>query len=95
MQTEMEYVYRVYQEKSFSKAAEDLFLTQPALSMAVRKVEDSLGMPIFDRSVRPMRLTTPSGKSNCAERLAWRLISNARRLLRPHVRPRISRPARR
>lgn len=47
MQTEMEYVYRVYLEKSFSKAAEDLFVTQPALSMAVRKVEDSLGMPIF------------------------------------------------
>ena len=62
MQTEMEYVYRVYQEKSFSKAAEDLFLTQPALSMAVRKVEDSLGMPIFDRSVRPMRLT-PAGEA--------------------------------
>ena len=62
MQAEMEYVYRVYQEKSFSKAAEDLFLTQPALSMAVRKVEDSLGMPIFDRSVRPMRLT-PAGEA--------------------------------
>lgn len=65
MQTEMEYVYRVYQEKSFSKAAEELFLTQPALSMAVRKVEDSLGMPIFDRSVRPMRLT-PAGEAYIA-----------------------------
>ncbi len=62
MQTEMEYVYRVYQEKSFTKAAEDLFLTQPALSMAIRKVEDSLGMPIFDRSVRPMGLT-PAGEA--------------------------------
>ena len=47
MQTEMEYVYRVYQEKSFSKAAESLFLTQPALSMAIRKVEDSLGFHFF------------------------------------------------
>ena len=57
MQTEMEYVYRVYQEKSFSKAAEDLYITQPALSQAIRKVENALGMPIFDRSVRPMALT--------------------------------------
>lgn len=62
MQTEMEYVYRVYQEKSFTKAAEALYLTQPALSMAIRKVEDSLGMPIFDRSVRPMGLT-PAGEA--------------------------------
>ena len=65
MQTEMEYVYRVYQEKSFTKAAENLYLTQPALSMAIRKVEDSLGMPIFDRSVRPMGLT-PAGEAYIA-----------------------------
>ena len=57
MQQEMEYILRIYQEKSFSKAAEKLFLTQPALSMAVRKVEDQLGMPIFDRSARPLALT--------------------------------------
>lgn len=57
MQSEMEYIYRTYQLRSFSKAAESLYITQPALSMAIRKVEDSLGMPIFDRSVRPMGLT--------------------------------------
>ena len=57
MQSEIAYVYKVFQEKSFTKAAEELFMTQPALSMAIRKVEDSLGMPIFDRSVRPMGLT--------------------------------------
>lgn len=61
MQTEMEYIYRVYKEKSITKAAEALYMTQPALSMAIRKVEDSLGMPIFDRSSRPMELT-PAGE---------------------------------
>lgn len=65
MQQEMEYVYRVYQEKSFTKAAEALYLTQPALSMAIRKVEDSLGMPIFDRSSRPLGLT-PAGEAYIA-----------------------------
>ena len=38
MQSEMAYVYKVFQEKSFTKAAEELFMTQPALSMAIRKV---------------------------------------------------------
>lgn len=57
MNSEMEYIYRVYQLRSFSKAAESLYITQPALSMAIHKVEDSLGMPIFDRSVRPIGLT--------------------------------------
>ena len=39
MEQGMEYIWRVYQEGSFSKAAEKLFMTQPALSIAVRRVE--------------------------------------------------------
>ena len=58
MQTEMKYIYQIYQKKSFRKAAEALYISQPALSMAVKKVEEELGMPVFDRSVRPIRLTT-------------------------------------
>lgn len=57
MQLEMEYVYQVYLEKNFTKAAEKLYITQPALSMAIRKAEESLGMPIFDRGTRPLSLT--------------------------------------
>ena len=34
-----EYVYAVYEEKSFSKAAQKLYITQPALSTAIKKVE--------------------------------------------------------
>ena len=55
--TGMEYVYTVYEEKSFSRAAKKLFMTQPALSAAVKKVESTLGLPIFDRSHSPLRLT--------------------------------------
>ena len=54
---EMEYVYAVYQEKSFSKAAKKLYLSQPALSAAVRRVETEIHTPIFDRSTTPIRLT--------------------------------------
>lgn len=55
--TSMDYVYTVYQEKSFSAAAKKLFMTQPALSAAVKKTEKELGMAIFDRAHSPLRLT--------------------------------------
>ena len=61
MQQDMHYVYTLYKEGNFSKAAAKLFISQPALSMAIQKTEASLGMPLFDRSTRPMRLT-PAGE---------------------------------
>ncbi len=57
MQIEFLYIYTVYEEGSFSKAAEKLFLTQPALSIAIQKVETNIGMPLFDRTRRPLQLT--------------------------------------
>lgn len=57
MEQEMKYIYTVHKYKSFSKAAEALFITQPALSIAVQKVEKRLGMPLFDRTCKPVRLT--------------------------------------
>jgi DNA-binding transcriptional LysR family regulator len=58
----MDYVYEVYHEKSFSAAARKLFVSQPALSAAVKKVEKQLGLPLFDRSTSPIQLTT-AGKA--------------------------------
>lgn len=57
MEQDMRYIYRVYQEGSFSKAAEKLFLTQPALSIAIKRVEDTIGAALFDRSRHPLELT--------------------------------------
>ena len=57
MQQEFEYIYEIYKSGSFSKAAENLYITQPALSMAVKKIEASIGMSLFDRSTRPLTLT--------------------------------------
>ena len=53
----MEYIYTVYQEKSFSKAAAALFISQPSLSANVKRVENRIGYPIFDRSTKPLQLT--------------------------------------
>ena len=57
MQQEMRYVYQVYLDGSISRAAEHLYITQPALSMSIQKIENELGMPLFDRSTRPLTLT--------------------------------------
>lgn len=53
----MDYVYEVYKEMNFSKAAKNLYISQPSLSAAVKKVETRLGFPIFDRSTTPIQLT--------------------------------------
>jgi DNA-binding transcriptional LysR family regulator len=47
----------VAREGSFSRAAKKLFRTQPAISQAVRKLEQELGEPLFDRSSRDGMLT--------------------------------------
>ena len=57
MEQEMRYIWEIWREGSFSKAAEKLYLSQPALSMAVSKAERALGAPLFDRSRRPPTLT--------------------------------------
>lgn len=57
----MDYVYEVYLNRSFSKAAEKLYISQPALSATIKKVEAEIGLPIFDRSSNPIQLT-PAGR---------------------------------
>lgn len=57
LDSEMKYIYTVYQENSFSRAAEKLFISQSAISAMVRKAEKRLGCPIFDRSTIPFSLT--------------------------------------
>jgi DNA-binding transcriptional LysR family regulator len=54
---ELQVFLTVAREGSFSRAAERLYRTQPAVSLAIRKLEDSLGQPLFVRGARPVRLT--------------------------------------
>ena len=54
---EMKYVYEVYRRRSFTKAAEALFIAQPSLSQMIRKAEERTGGPLFDRSTMPITLT--------------------------------------
>lgn len=50
-------IYTIAKEKSFSKAAQKLFIAQPSLSLMVKNLEEELGTPLFDRSCKPIRLT--------------------------------------
>lgn len=61
MEIEMKYIYEVYKNRSFSKAAEVLYVTQPTLSLAVKRIEKELGIPIFERKKNPLTLT-PAGE---------------------------------
>ena len=42
MEQDMKYIYQVYQDGSFSAAAEHLYMSQPALSIAVKRVEEAI-----------------------------------------------------
>jgi DNA-binding transcriptional LysR family regulator len=52
-----EYILSVYREGGFTKAAEKLFVSQPSLSASIKRIEDKIGAPIFDRSSNPITLT--------------------------------------
>lgn len=52
-----EYIYEVYKEKSFSKAAKNLYISQPSLSANVKRIEKQIGYQVFDRSTKPLTLT--------------------------------------
>ncbi len=56
--TELQYIVAVAQERHFGRAAERAFVTQPALSLAIKKLEEELGVTIFDRHQNRIEPTT-------------------------------------
>ena len=54
MFTWKKYVYEVYKERSFTKAAQNLYISQPSLSARIKKIEEIIGEPLFDRSTTPL-----------------------------------------
>lgn len=51
---QLEYLLALDQHRHFVKAAEACFVTQPTLSMQIKKLEDELGVKLFDRSKQPV-----------------------------------------
>ena len=60
MNRNLECILTIYEEGSFSKAADRLFVSQPALSIIVKKTEAELGLTLFNRTSKPIKLT-PAG----------------------------------
>ena len=54
---QMQYILILSEELHFQRASERCFVTQPTLSMQIKKAEELLGSVIFDRSVNPINLT--------------------------------------
>ena len=59
--TQIEYIIAVERNGSFVTAAEKCFVTQPTLSMQIQKLEEELGVKIFDRNHHPI-VATDMGK---------------------------------
>jgi LysR family transcriptional regulator, hydrogen peroxide-inducible genes activator len=68
---QLEYVVAVDNHRHFAKAAQACFVTQPTLSMMLQKLEEELGILIFDRSKQPV-VPTETGRS---------IIEQARKVL--------------
>lgn len=54
---QLRYFLKVAERQNFTRASEDLSITQPALSRAVAKLESEIGQPIFERQARKVTLT--------------------------------------
>jgi LysR family hydrogen peroxide-inducible transcriptional activator len=69
--TELRYIVAVAQERNFRRAAERVFVSQPALSLAVQKLEQELGVQLFERNKNDVTVT----------RMGAEIIAQAQRVL--------------
>lgn len=68
---QLEYIAALDTHRHFAKAAEHCHVTQPTLSMMIQKLEDELGIKLFDRNTNPIS-PTPAGR---------KVIDQARKVL--------------
>ena len=74
---QLEYVMAVYRCKHFAKAAVYCNVTQPTLSSMIQKLEEELGVKIFDRSKQPIK---PTAEGMLIIERAWNILVRAKQL---------------
>jgi LysR family hydrogen peroxide-inducible transcriptional activator len=75
--TELRYIVAVARERHFGRAAETCFVSQPTLSVAVKKLEEELGVTLFERGPGEVSVT-PSGQKIVEQ--AQRVLEEAARI---------------
>ena len=75
--TELRYIVMLAHEKHFGRAAEKCHVSQPTLSVALKKVEERLGVTLFERTSSEVRLT-PVGEQMASQ--AEKVLLEASRL---------------
>ena len=75
--TELRYIVAVARERHFGRAAETCFVSQPTLSVAVKKLEDELGVTLFERGPGEVSVT-PAGQKIVEQ--AQRVLEEASRI---------------
>jgi LysR family hydrogen peroxide-inducible transcriptional activator len=75
--TELRYIVAVARERHFGRAAEACFVSQPTLSVAVKKLEEELGLALFERGPGEVSITPPGQK---IVEQAQRVLEEAARL---------------
>lgn len=74
---QMEYIVAVYRLRHFAKAAEQCGVTQPTLSAMIQKLEQELGVKLFERSSQQV---TPTAIGRLVVEQAWRVLSRAKKI---------------
>ncbi len=75
--TDLRYIVALARERHFGRAAQKCFVTQPTLSVSVKKLEDELGVSLFERAANEVRVT-PVGREVVAQ--AARTLAEAARV---------------
>ncbi|WP_067683280.1 LysR family transcriptional regulator [Nocardia miyunensis] len=75
---DLRYFVTIAEELHFTKAAERLFISQPALSKQIRLLEKTLGTALFERDRRSVRLTAAGTTLGRTRAGYWRPVTPAR-----------------
>ena len=78
---QLEYIVAVDEHRHFARAAESVFITQPTLSMMIKKLEEETGIKIFDRNTQPV---VPTREGEEVLRRARKILAEVR-LLREYT----------
>lgn len=71
---QMSHFYALCQSGSYTQAAKQLYITQPALSKSIAALESELNLRLVERSTRTVALTAAGRSSHGRVRRCWRYI---------------------